>query len=477
MPSYDAIIVGSGPNGLAAAITLAQAGKSVVVYEANETIGGGCTSAELTLTGFVHDPCSTVHPFGVGSPFFRPLPLDRYGLGWIYPDAAVAHPFDDGTAAILERSIEATAARLGRDGGAYRFLVKPHVDHWDKLAPMILGPLIRFPRHPFVLARFGIPALLPARWLAKILFRERDARALFGGLAAHSMLSLDTLVSASFGMVLGITAHALGWAIPRGGSQKISNALAAHFRSLGGEIITQTRVTSLDMLPRHRAVMFDVTPRQMENIAGDRFSGLYRRQLTRFRYGPGVFKVDWALDAPIPWAARECSRASTVHLGGELDEIAAGEAAVARGHIPSQPYVLLTQPTLFDPSRAPAGKHIAWAYCHVPNGSTVDMTERIEAQVERFAPGFRQRILARCVKSPAQLEKRNANYVGGDINGGIEDVWQTFARPVLRLNPYTTSDRDLYLCSSSTPPGGGVHGMCGYHAANVMLHRDKLNKK
>lgn len=462
---------------MAAAITLAQAGKSVVVYEANDKIGGGCTSAELTLPGFVHDPCSTVHPFGRRSPFFDTVPLDRHGVQWIFPDAAVAHPFDDGTAALLERSLDATAARLGRDGAAYRFLFQSHVDHWDRLAPMILGPLIRFPRHPFVLARFGIPALFPARLLARLVFRGRDARALFAGIAAHSMLPLDAPVSASFGMALTITAHSIGWAIPRGGSQSISDALGCYLKSLGGEIITGTPVRSLEGLPAHRAVMFDVTPRQMLGIAGARLGGFYRDRLSKFRYGPGVFKLDWALDAPIPWTAKDCARASTVHLGGEIDEIALSEAAVARGQVSERPYVLLTQPTLFDPSRAPAGKHIAWAYCHVPNGSTVDMTDRIEAQIERFAPGFHSRILARHVMGPAQIQQHNSNYIGGDINGGLEDVWQTFARPVLRLNPYTTPDPNLYICSSSTPPGGGVHGMCGFWAARALLRRERMSKK
>ena len=467
-PSYDAIVVGSGPNGLAAAITLARAGWSVLVREAQETIGGGARSAELTLPGFVHDICSAIHPLAVGSPFFSNLPLGDYGLEWVHPPAPLAHPFDDGTAVVLERSLEATAENLGGDGAAYQELMTPLVGHWDKLAFEILGPL-RLPRHPLVLARFGLQAVRSARGLAERRFKGERARALFGGLGAHSFLQLEQRPSAAFGLVLAASGHAVGWPIPRGGSQQISEALASYFRSLGGEIVVNSPVESIDELPPARAVLFDVTPRQLARIAGHRLPAGYRQKLEAYRYGPGVFKVDWALDGPIPWRAEECKRAATVHLGGTLQEIAASERAVWRGEHAEGPYVLLAQQSLFDPTRAPEGKHTAWAYCHVPNGSTFDMRERIEAQIERFAPGFRDLILARSVMPPAELEQHNANYVGGDINGGVQDWRQLFTRPTMRRVPYSTPVKGLYICSSSTPPGGGVHGMCGYLAAHAAL--------
>ena len=468
---YDAVVVGAGPNGLAAAIVLAQAGRFVLVREANESIGGGVRSGELTLPGFVHDLGSAIHPLAVGSPFLRTLPLERYGLEWVYPPAPLAHPLDDGTAVVLERDIAATAAGLGPDARAYRRLMEPLVAGWDDVAEAFLGPLrpLSLLRHPLLLGRFGLQAVCPASFLARSLFEGERARALFAGCAAHSFLPLERPPSAAAGLLLALTGHAAGWPLPRGGAQKIADALAAYLRSLGGEIVTGAPVASLEELPSARAVLFDLTPRQILRIAGPRLPAGYRRRLESYRYGPAAFKMDWALDGPIPWAALACLRAGTVHLGGTLDEIAASEWAVGRGAPPEKPYVLLAQHTLFDPTRAPMGGHTVWAYCHVPNGSTADMTGRIEAQIERFAPGFRDRILARCVTGPAALERQDANYVGGDINGGVQDFGQLFTRPAPRLNPYVIPARGLYICSSSTPPGGGVHGMGGYFAARAAL--------
>ena len=466
--AYDAVVVGSGPNGLAAAIAIARAGRSALVIEAKETVGGGARTAELTAPGFLHDVCSAIHPMAVGSPFLSRLPLDEYGLEWIHPPAPVAHPFDDGPAAILERSVTATGEALGDDAGAYTRLMSPLVREWDSLVVDILGTL-RMPAHPLVLGRFGLSAVRSAVGLGRAKFKGRNALGLFAGLAAHSMLPLDKSLSAAFGLVLAAAGHAVGWPLPRGGSQSISGALASYLRSLGGEIVTGSPVTAMDDFPKPRSLLFDVTPRQLVRIVGDRLPAGYRRRLETYRYGPGVFKMDWALDGPIPWRSEECGRAGTVHLGGTMEEIAAAEDEVSRGGHPESPFVLLAQQSLFDSSRAPEGKHTGWAYCHVPNGSTVDMTDRIEAQVERFAPGFRDLILARSARSPAVLEEYNPNYVGGDINGGIQDLGQLFARPSLRLSPYTTPLRRVYICSSSTPPGGGVHGMCGYHAAQRAL--------
>jgi len=468
MPAYDAVVVGSGPNGLAAAITMARAGRSVLVLEAREAIGGGCRSAELTLPGFVHDVCSAIHPLGLGSPFFKTLPLGDHGLEWIHPPAPVAHPLDDGTAVVIERSVEETAAGLGPDAAAYRRLMGPLSAEWDALAPELLAPL-HLPRHPLAMARFGLMAVRSASGFAQARFRGERARAVFAGIAGHSILPLERTATAAIGLVLGALTHAVGWPLPRGGSRRIADALAAHLRSLGGEIRTGSPVESLDALPPARAVLCDVTPRQLLKLAGDRLRGRYRRGLERYRYGPAAFKLDFALSGPIPWKAAGCARAATVHLGGTLDEIAASEAAVGRGEHPDRPFVLLVQPSLFDASRAPAGRHTAWAYCHVPNGSTFDMRARIEAQIERFAPGFGDLVLARSVLTPARLQELNANYVGGDINGGAQDLGQMFTRPVARIVPYSTPVRGLYICSSSTPPGGGVHGMCGYHAARAAL--------
>jgi phytoene dehydrogenase-like protein len=467
-PAYDAIIVGAGPNGLAAAILLARAGLSVRVVEAADTVGGGTRTGALTLPGFRHDICSAIHPLGLASPFFRRLPLEQHGLEWIHPPAAVAHPLDDGTAVLLERSLDATAAGLGRDAVAYQRLMAPLVRDWDAIAAAILGPF-RLPRHPVALARFGLLALQPARLLADAVFRGERARALFAGIAAHAILPLEQPATAAFGLVLGALGHVAGWPLPRGGSQAIADALAGYLRALGGEIVVGERVDSLAQLPPSRAVLCDLTPRQLLRIAGDRLPPAYQRQLGRYRYGAGAFKIDYALDGPIPWRATACAQAATVHLGGTLPEVAASERAMARGQPAARPFVLLAQQSLFDAARAPAGQHTAWAYCHVPNGSTFDMSARIEAQIERFAPGFRDRILARTVTTPADLEAYNANYVGGDINGGQGDLLQLFTRPVPRLRPYRTPVPGLYLCSSSTPPGGGVHGMCGYWAARTAL--------
>ncbi|WP_421828528.1 phytoene desaturase family protein [Larkinella sp.] len=460
---FDAVVVGSGPNGLAAAITLQQAGLSVLVLEGKPEIGGGLRSAELTLPGFMHDTCSAIHPLAINSPFFRTLPLDTYGLEYIEPPVAAAHPFDDGTAAILTRSVEETARSLGPDEKAYRNLFKPLIEQWPRIDFDVLGPLT-FPKHPLDFAQFGLKALPPVTWLAK-LFETQQAKGLLAGMAAHSIQPLSNFTTSAIAVVLMTAAHVRGWPLPKGGSQQIARALAAYFTALGGKIETNFYVSSLAQLPSSKAVLFDITPKQLLQIAGHRFSPLYRWQLNRYRYGMGVFKVDWALDGPIPFTAESCRQAGTVHLGNTLEEIADSELRASKGQHPEKPYVLLAQQSLFDATRAPAGKHTAWAYCHIPNGSTVDMTNAIEDQIERFAPGFRDRILARHTMNPAQMEAHNPNYIGGDINGGIIDIGQLFTRPALRWSPYRTSAKGLYICSSSTPPGGGVHGMCGHHAA------------
>jgi phytoene dehydrogenase-like protein len=467
---HDAVIVGAGPNGLAAAITLAQAGRSVQVLEANDTIGGGCRSLELTLPGFVHDICSAIHPLGVASPFFRNVPLAQYGLEWVDPPVALAHPFDDGSAGVMLRSLDATTALLKEDGAAWRDLFGPFVNDFEIIADSLLGPF-PMPRHPLTLGRFGLVALRSASGLAHARFKEDPARALFAGMAAHSMLPLDQPVTASFGLMLGIFGHAVGWPMAKGGSQQIITAMAAHLRSFGGEIETHRRIERLDEVGSSDAVLFDLTPKQVLAIAGDTLSGRYARQLRTFRYGPGVFKIDWALDGSVPWTAPECHEAGTVHLGGPIEQIEAAERAVTNGFHPERPFVILAQQSRFDSTRAPDGKQALWGYCHVPNGSTVDMTERIEAQIERFAPGFRDRILARSVMGPAAMQEHNANYIGGDINGGVQDLRQLFTRPAVRWDPYSTPNDRLFICSSSTPPGGGVHGMSGYHAAKSVLKR------
>jgi phytoene dehydrogenase-like protein len=466
---YDAVVVGSGPNGLAAAITLARAGCSVFVLEANTTIGGGARSAELTLPGFVHDVCSAVHPLAAGSPFFTTLPLERLGLTWIQPEIPLAHPLDDGTAACLHRDVDLTADSLGADSRSYRRLMKPLARDWEKLATEFLQPMVHLPRHPVALARFGIPALCPASWLTKVLFKHDPARALFGGIAAHSFLPLESIASSAFGLVLGMAGHAVGWPIPRGGSQQISNALAAYLRELGGKIEIERRIENLNELPKSRAILLDVSVWEFLRIAGQRLPSWYRRRLESFRHAPGIFKIDYALSAPIPWQADACRRAGTIHLGGTIDEIAAAERDVSHGKVPEAPFVLVAQQSLFDETRAPRGQHTLWAYCHVPFDCKVDMSERVEAQIERFAPGFRDCILARHTMSAADLEKSNPNLAGGDISGGATNLAQLIARPVLSPTPYRTPLPGVYLCSASTPPGGGVHGMCGHHAARAAL--------
>ncbi len=463
--SRPAIVVGSGPNGLTAAIILAQAGRRVTVYEAEQSLGGGSRSAELTLPGFVHDICSAIHPLGIGSPVFRAFPLEKFGLQWVHPAIPLAHPLEDGNAAILARSVEGTASRLGEDAASYRQLVSSAVQHWDEMLALVLSP--RLPRHPWLLTKLGWEALHPITRLARRRFRTEAARALLAGLGAHAMLPLEHLGTSAIALALGIAGHAVGWPFPRGGSQMIANALAAYGQSLGVEIRTGTRVTSLKELPRDADVLCDLTPLQLLNIGGQELTPALRRRLKRYRYRMAAYKVDWALSGPIPWNNEECRRAGTVHLGGTLDEIAEGERATWHGEHPERPFVLLAQQTLFDATRAPAGQHTAWSYCHVPNGSREDMLPRIEAQLERFAPGFQKLILARSVMSPAKLEAHNANLVGGDISGGSMEFRQMFLRMTSR--PTTSSPWRVYLCSSSTFPGPGVHGMCGYFAAKACL--------
>jgi phytoene dehydrogenase-like protein len=473
---YNAVLVGAGPNGLAAAIAIAREGRSVLVLEAADTVGGGSRSAELTLPGVTHDVCSAIHPLARSSPFFRQLPLERHGLEWIEPPIQLAHPLGDGSAALVYRDIDETAAGLPdpRDARRYARAMRPLARDWETIVDALLGPVhpLKVARHPFSLARFGLLALLPGRTLAR-RFRSRAARALIAGCAAHSIQPLEYPASGAFGLALLISAHAVGWPMPRGGSQAIPDALAAHLRELGGVIETGRRVTSLDELPPHRALLLNLTPSQILELAGDRFGGpagaAYRSQLERYRYGPGSFKLDLVIDGPIPWQNPQVGRAGTVHLGGSLEEIARHERAAAAGRITDRPFVLLAQPSAFDPSRAPEGRHVVWAYCHVPNGSSADMTDAIERQIERCAPGFRERIVARHTMTAMELETYNANYVGGDINGGMQHLPQLLTRPAIRIDPYSTPDRSIYVCSSATPPGGGVHGLCGYWAARSAM--------
>ncbi len=469
---YDAVVVGSGPNGLSAAITIARAGRSVLVLEARDTAGGGCRSAELTLPGFTHDVCSAVHPLAMASPAFREMPLERLGVEFVHPELPLAHPLDGGDAVAIHRSLGETATGMGSDANAYRRLFGPLVTSFDQVLASTLGPP-RFPRHPIAAARFGRNAIRSAVGLARSRFATERTRAAFAGLAAHSILPLETRPSAAFGLMLAMAAHAVGWPFVRGGSQSLTDAFVAHLRELGGELETERPVRSMGDLPLASAYLFDVTPRQLAAIAGSDLPSRYLRSISRYRYGPGVFKADFALSAPIPWAAGAACRAGTIHVGGTLDEIASAERSTATGTAPDRPYVLVAQPSLFDPSRAPAGQHTAWAYCHVPHGSNVDMTEAITRQIERFAPGFRDVLLAAHTFTAPELEAYNANYVGGDINGGVQDLRQLFTRPVMRLDPYTTPNPRIFLCSASTPPGGGVHGLCGYFAARSALRRTR----
>lgn len=464
---YDAIVVGSGPNGFAAAITLQQQGLSVLLIEGKKEIGGGMRTQALTQTGFLHDVCSAVHPMAVLSPFFKSLSLDQYGLELIQPGHAAAHPFDDGTAGVLDQSVEETAKGLGRDEDAYLNFMSPVIRDLPKLLPDLLGPF-PIPKYPFALAEFGLKAI-PSAVFSANKFKTKQARGLWAGMAAHAIQPLENLTTSAIGLMLMSAAHVVGWPIPKGGSQSIANALAAKFQSLGGQIQTGFYVKSFSDLPSAKVVLFDVTPKQLVEIAGNKLSSSYKDRLSKYRYGMGVFKIDWALSGPIPFKAEACRSAGTVHLGNTLEEIAEGEKMTSDGRQSQKPYVLLSQPSVFDKSRAPEGKHTAWAYCHVPNGSKEDMTAAIENQVERFAPGFKDLIIARSTMNTEQMEAYNPNYIGGDINGGIQDVFQLYTRPVLSLSPYRTSDAGIYLCSSSTPPGGGVHGMCGFHAAKTAL--------
>ncbi|MEP6619444.1 MAG: NAD(P)/FAD-dependent oxidoreductase [bacterium] len=466
--SLDAVVVGSGPNGLAAAITLARAGRSVRVYEAQPTLGGGVRSAELTRPGYVHDLASTVHALTLLSPFLKSLPLEEHGLSLAHPVAPFAHPLDDGTAVVVERSVADTAQGLGTaDGQAYRALLSPFVEGAGELMEAILGPFGL--RHPRMAAAFARYALRSATGLAGAEFRDKRTHAMMAGVAAHGMVPLDRMVTAGYGLALTVAAHAVGWPVARGGSQEVTNAMVAYLRSIGGEVVTDARIDSLAQLPPSRVVLCDVTPRQFLRLAGEDLPRLYRWRMSRYRYGPGVFKMDWALDAPVPWRARECHRAGTIHIGGSMTDIAQSERDTWEGRVPERPYVLAVQATQFDPTRAPTGKHTLWAYCHVPNGCTTDMSERIERQIERFAPGFRECIGERHTMSPADLERGNANLVGGDIGGGAADIRQLFFRPIATLSPYRTPLDGVFLCSSSTPPGIGVHGMCGYYAARAAL--------
>ena len=463
-------MVGAGPNGLAAAITLAESGAKVLVLEANEKVGGGARSAELTLPGFVHDICSAIVPLTVASPFFKEHRLEEHGLELAYPEIELAHPLDDGRVALLRRSVDDTAASFGEDARAYRRLMGPLARDIDKLMPELLGPF-RIPRHPIALARYGLRGLRSAAGLARSRFDTDEAQALFTGIAAHSMIKLNVIPTAAFALAIGVIGHAYGWPAARGGSQKISDAMVSYLRSLGGEVETGVEVRSMRDVPDAKAILFDVAPRNLADIAGEALPARFLRALRRFRHGPGVCKVDWALSEPVPWRAEDARRAGTVHVIGAMEELVASEEDVWAGRHPEKPYLLAAQQSVFDPTRAPAGKHTLWGYCHVPHGSTVDMTESMESQVERFAPGFKDVILERSVRTAKEMELYNPNYVGGDINSGVQDLRQLWTRPTLRLRPYATPNDRIFICSSSTPPGGGVHGMCGYHAARTALRR------
>lgn len=467
---YDAVIVGSGPNGLAAAIRLALEGLTVKVFEASQTIGGGMRTQELMQPGFHHDICSAIHPMAATSPFLKQLPLKKYGLDWIHPDYPAAHPLDDGPAAVLYKDFQKTAASLEQDEETYKSLISPLMENWNGLTKDFLGPL-GIPKHPFQMASFGLKGLQSAQSIQK-KYKSKRAKALFAGLAAHSILPLHAMASSAIGFVLGAAAHTVGWPMPKGGSQSLALAMAHYLEYLGGEIETDIEIQSIDQLPGSKAVLFDLTPRQVIKIAGDRLPSSYKKRLEKYTYGSGVFKTDYILKEPVPWADPECRKAGTVHLGGTFEEIAQAEAETDRGNHPEKPYVLVAQQSLFDETRTPDNRQTLWAYCHVPNGSNIDMTEAIENQIERFAPGFRDVIEQKKTMSTRQFHEYNANYIGGDINGGRQDIWQLFSRPLHLVNPYATPAKGIYFCSSSTPPGGGVHGMCGFHAANLVLKRD-----
>lgn len=471
---YDAIIIGSGPNGLSAAITLQRQGLSTLLIEGADTIGGGMRTKELTLSGYRHDVCSAIHPMAMASPFFRSLPLGSHGLEFVQAPYAAAHPLDSGDTALLQRDLENTIYGLGEDGKRYKKLLQTVIDNWETLALDTMGPL-RFPRKPFSLASFGLDALLPADWIAK-QFKTEKAKALWAGMAAHGIQPLSNWTSAAIGIVLMAVGHKYGWPIPKGGSQSIADALASYYNSLGGEIQTGIWLQDVRELPKHKMLLLDLTPKQLLNIQGLNLSDGYKKQLERYRYGMGVFKVDWALSDLVPFKDILSQQAATVHLGNSYEEIAWGEKRTHQGKLVKQPFVLFTQQSAFDPTRAPEGKHTGWAYCHVPHGSTEDRTEAIENQLERFAPGFKDTILARSTMNSAEMEAYNPNYVGGDINGGIMDIFQLYTRPTLSLTPYRTSNKHVYICSSATPPGGGVHGMCGFQAAKVVLN-DHFNLK
>ena len=469
---YDAVVVGAGPNGLTAAALLAHEGRSVLVLEATEHLGGGARTEELTLPGYLHDVCSAIHPLAAGSPAFAPLDLTGHGLELAHPEFALAHPLDDGTAGVLDRSFTETVRSLGVDGERWRHAFAPHARNWDDLVEELSGPLVHVPRHPFTLGRFGLPALTPATAYTRARFREPRAKALFMGMAAHSMLPLNHPATASFALVLGAAGHAVGWPAIRGGSQRMTDVLAAIVRENGGELATESPVTSLTDLPNARAVFLDTSPYAALRIAGDRLDPRVRRSLAKFRRGPAAFKLDYALSEPTSLEGVRLPRAGTVHIGGHAEEVVAAEAEVARGGHPERPFILVAQQSIFDPTRAPAGRHTLWAYCHVPNGSTVDMTDRIEAQLERFAPGFRDVVLARNTLRPADFEARNPNKVGGDIGGGALTGLQFVSRPRLAPDPYRLAE-GVYLCSASTPPGAGVHGMCAA-AAVTRARRHEL---
>lgn len=472
--NYDIVIVGSGPNGLSAGIVLAEKGLKVLIIEASETAGGGMRTAELTLPGFKHDVCSAVHPMGYLSPYFKTLPLEKFGLEWILPEASVAHPLDNGEAVLLTKSIEATASNLGADAKRYRQLVTHFVDRADHLIADSLKPL-GIPNDPLLLLRFGLKAFQPAGYFGNQAFKSERAKALFAGCAAHSVLPFDKFFTTAIGMIFLITAHVENWAIPKGGAASIVNALSSYFRSLGGEFQFSTKITNFKQLPPAKKYLFDTDPLQLATIAEGQLPSAYRKRLAKFRFGPGVFKMDFALDGPIPWSDPNCLKASTVHLGGTLREIAKSEKDAWKGRHNTRPFVLLAQQSQFDSSRAPEGKHTGWAYCHVPEGSGTDMSAHIENQIERFAPGFKDRILAKHRMTPEDFHTYNPNYFGGAVTGGAADIFQLFTRPVARLDPYGTPNRDIFICSASSPPGGGVHGMCGYYAAKSALKTLKLS--